>query len=339
MAFDRLWCVTPQKVLDFAHFLGYHALVASFGNSAVCCWPHYSVGLASFVAGPLSLWVQSRLRMGMDQRGRSRSRLEQGYYTITPRLKESVERILRVTNPVQRRLKLSGWLETQEPSTKVLYSLLMLGLASERLSLDKYAIFYICEVPRSGRSTIVKSVLEYHRRLGYLSKGKGTITSSYTKRVRELKNCPTVVEREYRPNDRVSKLADLAVLYEDERMDIPGAWKFEYIEGRSFKRDTYRFAGHLTISTVTVANTLLSMTKDHDVFLKWATPARELVEERLQQMARCYGLDINYQLTIDDSTLRSSIFAGLALLDPGASKIHSFDSRASGTKQWNKSSQ
>lgn len=317
-------------MLDFSIFLWFQALVASF---VLCRYPHCNVDVPSFVAG-LSLYGDViRLRMGMDQRVRSRGRLKREYYTITPTFKESVERILRVTNPVQRRLRLSGWLETQEASTKVLYSLLLLGLTSERLSLDKYAVFYICEIPRSGRSTIVKSVLEYHRRLGYLTKGKGTITSSYMKKV-ELKNCPTVVEREYRPDEKVTKSADLAVLYEDDRMNIPGAWKFEYIEGRAFKRDTYRFAEHLTIPTMTVANASLSMTKDHDVFLKWAMPVRELIEERLQQMARCYSLDRDYQLTIHDSTLRSSIFAGLALLDLGSSKIHSFSSTASGHKSF-----
>jgi hypothetical protein len=248
---------------------------------------------------------------------------EHAYYTITPRVKERAERILRATNSTQRTVRLSRWLESQKLSTQVIYSLLMLGLTSRRLSLDKYAAFYVCEIARSERETIVKTVLERHRHLKYLLKNKGLIKSSYNKKVHESEDCPPLVVREYRPRERVTKPADLAGAYEDKLCEIPGAWKNKYIEGRAFERDTYQFTPHLTMPTICVANILSTLAKDRNVLLEWGKPIRERTEEQLQKIARCYGLDRNYQLTINDAVLRSSIFAGLALFDFEDSEVHS----------------
>ncbi len=210
-------------------------------------------------------------------------------------------------------------------STQVLYSLLTLGAASQHLSLDKYAIFYVCEIARSDRKTIV-NMLEYHTHFMYLSKNESTITSSYEKIITKSEGCPPLVTREYRPHERRNKAADLAVIYEDKRSLIPGGWKNEYIQGRAFKRDTYQFAPDLTLPTIFAANALSSLAKERNALFEWAETLREQTEKRLQQILECYGFDSSYRL-ITGAGFRSSVFAGLVLFDTAHSKVHSFEIR------------
>ena len=143
------------------------------------------------------------------------SQSDHAKYTITPAIWKAAERIVWIRNPARRKIELSSWLTTRTLSTRVLYSFLLLGLASKRLSLDKYAVFYVNEIARSNRTTIVKDVLERYRHLGYLSKKVGKITSTYKKKAPDLKDCPPIVAREYRRDERSTKPAGLAVMYED----------------------------------------------------------------------------------------------------------------------------
>jgi hypothetical protein len=245
------------------------------------------------------------------------------YYTIAPYVKDSALRIFRVTDPDQRKSKLLKWLGAQKLSTQVLYSLLTMALASIHLSLDKYAIFYVCEGRRSDRTTIV-DVLERHKQLEYLSKNESRIKLSREKRMDESEDCPPLVEREYRANERCTKQADLAVAYQDKQSVIPARWKWDgYIEGRAFKRDAYQFTPYLVLPTVSVANAISKLSSNSRIFLEWASPLRKRTEIGLRGILKCYEFDSNYRL-IPDEDFRSSVFAGLALFDAERSKIHSF---------------
>ena len=107
--------------------------------------------------------------------------VRQDDYTIVPYMKPEARRILSVTNSTKRRKSLKEWLDKQEMSTQILYGLLTLAIASDRLALDKYGVFYICKIPRSRRSTAVR-ILE-GQISKYLSKEEGTIDSTHQKAI------------------------------------------------------------------------------------------------------------------------------------------------------------
>jgi hypothetical protein len=187
--------------------------------------------------------------------------------------------------------------------------------------MDKYAVFYVCEIPRSDRSTVVKTILEGHTKLGYLRKNKHCkIISSVSKRAPKIEGCPPIVIKEYRPNDKITKPADLAVIFEDGLAEIPSKWKNEYVEGRAFRRDTYQFTQNLALTTIAAANLLAFTFKERETLLKWAEPLRLVTDQLAEKLLECYGLDKKYQLDSDNACVRSLLFGGLALFDPKSSK-------------------
>ena len=130
-------------------------------------------------------------------------------------------------------MKLTDWLDRQKISAQILYSLFTIAIASDHLALDKYAIFYVCGIPRSKRTTAVRMV--DHLVNKYLTKAKSRILHSRKKRLLESSTCPPLVKREYRPGERVTKEYDLAVVYKDRVSEIPTKWIFEYIEDRALQ--------------------------------------------------------------------------------------------------------
>ena len=249
--------------------------------------------------------------------------LKQDNYTIAPLTKPSVQRILRVTDPVKRRIRLKNWLDRKKTFTQILFSLLTLAIASDRLALDKYGVFYVCKIARSQRATAV-NVLRQQRNRHYLKEQASSILPNYQKEIRESTDCPPLVKREYRPNERATIADDLAVVYEDRKCEIPRRWVFKYVEGRALQRDTFQFTPHLTMPMVHAAIVLSHLSRDRDVLLGWARPLREETESRLRGILQCYRFDRNY-LMISEDSCRSSIFAGLALYDFEHSQIHAFE--------------
>jgi len=248
--------------------------------------------------------------------------LTEDNYTIVPAMKTSVRRILRVRDHVKRTEKLMSWLDGQKISTQILYCLLTLAIASDHLALDKYAVFYVCRIVRSQRSTAVKKL--DHLVDKYLIKAKSKILHSREKFLVESSTCPPLVKREYRPSDHVTKEYDLAVVYKDRISEIPRKWVYEYIEDRALARDTYQFTKHLAMPMAQAANALSRSSSNYNWLVNWAKEPREEIEARLRDILQCYAFDGSYQMICDDF-LRSSIFSGLALYDLDHSQAFSFE--------------
>lgn len=246
-------------------------------------------------------------------------------YTIVPTMKPSVQRILRVTDPVRRRMRLKKWLDNQKTPTEILYALLTMAIASDRLALDKYGVFYVCEIARSERTTAVRT-LEDQKARGYLTRKTSKINATHEKKIIESTDCPPLVKREYKPNERRTKKDDLAGVYKDNETDIPRRWVFKYIEGRALEREAYQFSKALSMSIVNAVIAISQLSRDQDTLIEWASEPRKRIEARLLSILRCYNLETSYQM-IDEKSCRTSIFAGLALYDFERSQVHTFETR------------
>jgi len=236
-------------------------------------------------------------------------------------MKPSVQRIQRVTDQDKRRAQLKHWLEEQKTATQINYSLLTLAMASDQLALDKYAVFYVCGIERSNRTTAVKLLDQAAHK--YLTKKKCTMHPTYNKKITESADCPPLVKREYRPNEHPTKPYDLAVVYKDDTCQIPRTWVPKYVEGRGLVRDGYKVTRNWTMAIVHAANAISHLSKDQDVVRDWAEKPRQEIEEQLRNILQCYRFDRYYRMISEDS-LRSFIFAGLALYDFDRSRIFPF---------------
>ena len=157
----------------------------------------------------------------------------------------------------------------------------------------------------------------------YLTRAKSKTLHSRDKQLVESSTCPPLVKREYRPGDPVTKEYDLAVVYKDHLVMIPRKWVFKYIEGRALARDAYQFTKHLAMPMAQAANALSHSSNNHRWLVNWAKAPREETEARLRDVLQCYAFDLDHQMISKDS-VRSSIFAGLALYDLDYSQVYRF---------------
>ena len=74
------------------------------------------------------------------------------------------------------------------------------------------------------------------------------------------------------------------------------------------------------------ANALSRSSSNYNWLVNWAKEPREEIEARLRNILKCYAFDGSYQMICDDS-LRSSIFAGLALYDFEYSQVYNSETK------------